>query len=114
MLYYIHSFLPHPHSLCCLLWFWLRTPFTAPAYSGYEISPFFSKKLGNRRTPSKRSAVGTKPYRWKNQCRIGNPTVLSRSVNNSDPPTPHPYQPYCASAAPTCLAPDIAEGYKGR
>src|SRR5438132_521399 len=42
------------------------------------------------------------------------PTVLSRSVNNSDPPTPHPYQPYCASAAPTCLAPDIAEGYKGR
>src|SRR5437773_3919529 len=114
MLYYIHSFLPHPLSLRCLLWFWLRTPFTVPAYSGYEISPFFRKSWGIGVPPPK-------DLQWV-QNHIGGrisagsvtPTVLSRSVNNSDPPTPHPYQPYCASAAPTCLALDIAEGYKGR
>src|SRR5580765_2607718 len=105
MLYYIH-FLPLPHSFC--FGFGLRL--LRQRTLDMKSHRFFRKSWGIGVPPPKDLQWVQNHIGGRFGTKSVSPSVSSRSVNNSDPPTPHPTQPYCASAAPTCLAPDIAEG----
>ena len=86
--------------------------------AGYCASSFwlqnrsvFWELLGSRRTPSKWSASDTRPNRWKSILVL---TILVRLVSNPHHSPHHPPHQCCASAVPTWMTPDNADGLEGR